>query len=234
MKLILAIDIRKEKVVKAYAGFRSNYKKLSLNNNDFSCPLFFIKTVIKSFKINTIYIADLDAIAMTKDNKELIKRIFMSFPNTNFLLDAGFNYPIAIYNYNIFLENHNLKNYSFVLGTESIKNYRIKDLLQKKNFFFSIDFNGSENKWLEKFFLEKTKLNLIFMFVKRTGGRGVNYNDLKKFKKIVCQNNSFLAGGVKNKSDFKKLYYFGFKGVLVSDIIHKELMGVNNLPPLIG
>ena len=157
MKLILAIDIRKEKVVKAYAGFRSNYKKLLLNNNDFSCPLFFIKTVIKSFKINTIYIADLDAIAMTKDNKELIKKIFMSFPNINFLLDAGFNYPIAIYNYNIFLENHNLKNYSFVLGTESIKNYRIKDLLQKKNFFFSIDFNGSENKWVEKFFLEKTK-----------------------------------------------------------------------------
>ena len=38
--------------------------------------------------------------------------------------------------YNIFLENHNLKNYSFVLGTESIKNYRIKDLLLKKNFFF--------------------------------------------------------------------------------------------------
>ena len=47
MKLILAIDIRKEKVVKAYAGLRLNYKKLSLNNNDFSCPLFLINTVIK-------------------------------------------------------------------------------------------------------------------------------------------------------------------------------------------
>ena len=61
MKLILAIDIRKEKVVKAYAGFRLNYKKLLLNNNDFSCPLIFINTVIEKFKINTIYIADLDA-----------------------------------------------------------------------------------------------------------------------------------------------------------------------------
>ena len=232
MKLILAIDIRKEKVVKAYAGFRSNYKKLSLNNNDFSCPLFFIKTVIKSLKINTIYIADLDALAMTKDNRKLIKKIFSSFPNINFLLDAGFNYPIAIYNYNKFLENHKLKNYSFVLGTESIKNYRIKDLLLKKKFFFSIDFNGTENKWVDKFFLEKTKLNLIFMFVKRTGGRGVNYNVLKKFKYIVSQNNCFLAGGVKNKSDFKKLHYFGFKGVVVSDMIHKKLMGANNLPPI--
>ena len=55
MKLILAIDIRKEKVVKAYAGLRLNYKKLLLNNNDFSCPLFLINNVIKKFKINTVY-----------------------------------------------------------------------------------------------------------------------------------------------------------------------------------
>ena len=71
------------------------------------------------------------------------------------------------------------------------------------------------------------------MFVKKTGGRGVNYNFLKKFKNIICQNNCFLAGGVRNKSDFKKLHYFGFKGVVVSDMIHKELMGANNSPPLI-
>ena len=232
MKLILAIDIRKEKVVKAYAGFRLNYKKLLLNNNDFSCPLIFINTVIEKFKINTIYIADLDALALRKDNKKLIKKIFLSFPNINFLLDAGFNYPIVIYNYNKYLENHKLKNYSFVLGTESIKNYRIKDLLQKKNFFFSIDFNGSENKWIDRFFQEKAKLNLILMFVKRTGGRGVNYSILKKFKNIVCQNNCFLAGGVKNKNDIKKLHSFGFKGVIVSDMIHKKLMGVSNSPPL--
>ena len=233
MKLILAIDIRKGKVVKAYAGFRSNYKKLLLKDKDFSCPLFLINTVIKKFKINTIYIADLDALAMLKDNKKLIKKIFFSFPNLNFLLDAGFNYPIVIYNYNKYLEKHKLKNYSFVLGTESIKNYRIKDLLQKKDFFFSIDFNGSEKKWIDKFFEEKAKLNLIFMFVKSTGGRGVNYSVLKKFKNLVCQNNCFLAGGVKNKRDIKKLRHFGFKGVLVSDMIHKELEGANNSPPII-
>ena len=232
MKLILAIDIRKEKVVKAYAGLRLNYKKLSLNNNDFSCPLFLINTVIKRFKINTVYIADLDALSMLKDNKKLIKKIFFSFPNINFLLDAGFNYPIVIYNYNKYLENHKLNNYSFVLGTESIRNYRLKDLLQKKNFFFSIDFNGSESKWIGRFFQEKAKLNLIFMFVKRTGGRGVNYSVLNKLKNLVCQNNCFLAGGVKNKCDLKRLQYFGFKGVLVSDMIHKKLKGANNLPPI--
>ena len=71
------------------------------------------------------------------------------------------------------------------------------------------------------------------MFVKRTGGRGVNYSILKKLKKMVCQNNCFLAGGVKNKSDIKKLYFLGFKGVIVSDMIHKKLMGVSNSPPII-
>jgi uncharacterized protein related to proFAR isomerase len=70
------------------------------------------------------------------------------------------------------------------------------------------------------------------MFVKRTGGRGVNYSVLNKLKNLVCQNNCFLAGGVKNKCDLKRLQYFGFKGVLVSDMIHKKLKGANNLPPI--
>ena len=38
MKLILAIDIKSEKVVKAYAGFRLNYNKLFLGNKDFFLP----------------------------------------------------------------------------------------------------------------------------------------------------------------------------------------------------
>ena len=70
------------------------------------------------------------------------------------------------------------------------------------------------------------------MFVKRTGGRGVNYSGLKKFKNIVCKNNCFLAGGVKNKSDIKKLYFLGFKGVIVSDMIHKKLLGAYDSPPI--
>ena len=69
------------------------------------------------------------------------------------------------------------------------------------------------------------------MFVKRTGGRGVDYNVLKKIKNLVGQNNCFLAGGVKNKRDLKKLRYFGIKGVLVSDMIHKELLGANKFTP---
>ena len=56
---------------------------------------------------------------------------------------------------------------------------------------------------------------------------------LKKFKNLVYQNNCFLAGGVKSKRDIKKLRYFGFKGVLVSNMIHKELVGANNSPPII-
>ena len=82
-------------------------------------------------------------------------------------------------------------------------------------------------------FSRETKLNLIFMFVKRTGGRGVNYSLLKKFKNTVLQNNCFLAGGVKSISDFKKLQYFGFEGVIVSNLIHKKLMGASDSPPII-
>ena len=171
-----------------------------------------------------------DAISKLKDNKKLIEKILRMFPNINFLLDAGFTYPIEVYNYNYLLEKRKLTNYSFVLGTESIKNYRIKDLLQKQNFFFSIDFNGSETKWIKKFYLERARLNLIFMFVKSTGGRGVNYNFLKKFKGIVSKNNCLFAGGVKNKDDLRRLNCIGFRGVVVSDMIHKKIVGSDFAP----
>ena len=47
MDTILAIDIKKGKVVKAFAGFRMNYKPLKINSVDFSDPIKFINYIKK-------------------------------------------------------------------------------------------------------------------------------------------------------------------------------------------
>ena len=59
---ILAIDLKKGRVVKAFAGFRLNYKPLKIGKLDFSDPYNFIELVLKYFRLTKIYIADLDAI----------------------------------------------------------------------------------------------------------------------------------------------------------------------------
>ncbi len=224
MKLILAIDIKSEKVVKAYAGFRLNYNKLFLGNKDFSCPFLLIKTVINKYKIKQIYIADLDALSGKNNNKRLIINILRTFSKIDFLIDLGFSYPIKIFNLNSELENQNLFNFNFILGTETIKNYHMRDFLLKKTFYFSIDFNGTEKEWLNRFYFEKEKLNLIFMFVKQIGGRGINYKVLKGFKKVIKENNSLIAGGVRNVNDLKKLSCIGFDGAIVSTLIHRKML----------
>ena len=71
--------------------------------------------------LENIYIADLDALALRKDNKNLIKKIFLTFPNINFLLDAGFNYPIIISFYFIHV-NNKLIFFSKYYESKKIKN----------------------------------------------------------------------------------------------------------------
>ena len=70
MKVILAIDLKNGKVVKAFAGLRLNYKPLVLNLMDYSNPLKLIKKVSEELFIFNIYIADLDAIQNIGNNEK--------------------------------------------------------------------------------------------------------------------------------------------------------------------
>ena len=97
--IILAIDLKKGKVVRAFAGFRLNYKPLKLGNLDLSDPIVLIKKTLEKFKLSKVYIADLDAIKNLHSNNLLIFKILKKFPEIDFLIDSGFDYPISIHNF---------------------------------------------------------------------------------------------------------------------------------------
>ena len=97
--IILAIDLKKGKVVRAFAGFRLNYKPLKIGNLDLSNPITLIKKTLEKFKLSKVYIADLDAINNLDTNNLLIIKILKKFPKIDFLIDSGFDYPISIYNF---------------------------------------------------------------------------------------------------------------------------------------
>ena len=121
IEIILAIDLKKGKVVRAFAGFRLNYKPLKIGNLDLSDPITLIKKTLEKFKLSKVYIADLDAINNLSSNNMLIFKILKQFPRIDFLIDSGFDYPISINNFKNKLKKEKISNFCIVLGTEKIK-----------------------------------------------------------------------------------------------------------------
>ena len=230
MEIILAIDLKKGFVVKAFAGFRLNYKPLVVNSVNYSDPVKLIKIILSKIDLKTIYIADLDAIQNLKSNSKVIKKILRSFPSIMFLIDGGFDYPRSVYEFCMFLKNKNISNFEIILGTEKIKNYNFKSFAKINKYWISIDFNGNQQKWIKKAKSSRVKPNLIFMFLKNVGGRGVSMPIIKLLVKKFPKNKCTIAGGIKTKNQIRCMRNIGVQSVIVSTLIHINILGTINGP----
>ncbi len=223
MQIILAIDIKNGLAVKAFAGFRLNYKPLRINNEDFSNPFKLIKHTKKQINIEKIYIADLNSIEKKGSNVKLINKLMIQFPNLIFLIDAGFSYPISINNYHMEKKKKKLHNYQLVLGTETLKNFNLECFVNLKKIQFSLDFNGKQKKWLRKFYKEKKTLDITLMFINKTGGRGLNFKLIRRLNSKLLQHRISVAGGLSNFAEIRQLSQIGVKSVLSSTLIHRRI-----------
>ena len=96
METILAVDLKKGKVVRAFAGFRLNYKPLKSRKYNLENPENYIKKVLIYFTLSRIYIADLDSIQNSGSNFDLISKLLNTFQHLTFLIDNGFDYPKSV------------------------------------------------------------------------------------------------------------------------------------------
>ena len=221
--IILAIDLKKGKVVRAFAGFRFNYKPLKLGNLDLSDPIVLIKKTLEKFKLNKVYIADLDAIKNLHSNNLLIFKILKKFPEIDFLIDSGFDYPISIHNFKKTLKKKKLSNFSIVLGTEKMKKYNLRTFCYKHRIYISLDILNDNDKSTD--FLKKSKFkpDVILMFLRNVGGRGIRFNEVKKIIKGLPNFNFHYAGGVRYLRDLRGLKNVGVESAIVSTLVHKRL-----------
>ena len=225
MEIILAIDLKKGKVVRAFAGFRQNYKPIKSSKENLQNPYNFIKKVLNNFQLRKVYIADLDSIQNSGSNFDLISKLLKKFKYLTFLIDSGFDYPFSVEDFAKKLKKKEIKNFLPVIGTEKLKNYNFQSFKFLNDCYFSLDFDGSEKKWIRKIKKYKLKINLIFMFVKNTGGRGVRLKEFKSVFRKLNTNNIFYAGGVKYWNQLNLLRTQGVKGVIISTLIVKEIRG---------
>ena len=220
---IFAVDIKNGKVVKAYAGARFNYKPLKIKNKDFSDANFVIKNAI-SVGIRDIYIADLDSIENRENNWHLIREIVETNQQINFFFDSGFNRVSKLRDFNLFLKKKkHIKNISVVIGTESISSLKLLNQLSVQfRSIISLDFlKKKENLIFSKQMLRN---KFILMFIKQVGGRGINWSLLNTISKFISPKKCFVAGGIKYNGDIKKLKMLGYSGVIISSLLHGELI----------
>ena len=225
METILAVDLKKGKVVRAFAGFRSNYKPLKNTKYNLESPVNLINKVLTLFAISKVYVADLDSIQNSGSNFDLISKLLNTFQHITFLIDNGFDYPKSVITFCEKLKKKNLYNFIPVVGTENLRNYNFHSYNFLNKCFFSLDFNGTEKKWIRKIKKNKLKINLILMFIKNTGGRGVRFRELKSISKTLNSSNIFYAGGVKYWNQLSLLRMAGVQGVLTSTLIIEKIQG---------
>ena len=224
MSIILAIDLKNGRVVKAFAGLRINYRPLVINSIDYSDPIFLIRKISKKLRLKKIYIADLDAIQNLGSNSSLISNILKSFKNINFLIDCGFSYPMSVRNFENILKKKKISNYTIVLGTESMRKYNLNCFRSNNRLIISLDLIDKNSKWIDFLKLSKFRLDIIFMFLRNVGGRGVNVKKVRYLMKSLPKNNYFYAGGVKYFSDIKCLGNLGVESVIVSTLVHQKYL----------
>ena len=126
METILAVDLKKGKVVRAFAGFRSNYKPLKSTKYNLESPVNFINKVLTVLAINKVYVADLDSIQNSGSNFDLISKLLNTFQHLTFLIDNGFDYPKSVKTFCEELKKKNLYNFIPVVGTENLRNYNFQ------------------------------------------------------------------------------------------------------------
>ena len=223
MKIILAVDILNGKVVKAFAGLRMNYKPLLIQNRDFSDAIKLIKEVKKRILLKEVYIADLNSINKKGTNDQYIEKVLRNFPDLIFLIDAGFDYPISVYKYHKRKEYKNLKNYEIVLGTETLRNFKLATFKQTKKFQLSIDFNGEQEIWLRKIRKERVDCKIILMFLEKIGGRGLDLALIKKIISLLHSSKVTVGGGLKTEGQISQLSRIGVESVLSSTLLHRKI-----------
>ena len=104
-----------------------------------------------------------------------------------------------------------------------MKNFNFKCFQFIRKCKISIDFNGKEYFWLRKLRRQKYSMDIILMFVRQVGGRGINMRLIRNLNKTLLCHRLSLAGGVRTDKEIQLLTKLGFYNVISSTFLHERL-----------
>lgn len=227
MLVIPVIDLRGQQAVRAVAGRRDEYKPVVSRLCPSADPLDVVAALCRLCPFPCIYIADLDAILGSGDNRAVVTELLAAWPQLEFWLDAGFSTPQIARTWPL---GERLRP---VVGSESQQSAdSCRELLRELADYrplLSLDFKDGRLLGSEAL-LQRTEDwpdQLILMQLDRVGvGRGP---DLALPSGAATGHRWYAAGGVRGRADLDALAEAGFAGVLVASALHNGALTATDL-----
>ena len=217
MEVIPVIDLKGGLVVHARMGRRELYRPIRTPLARTSLPVDVVGGIISTYPFATVYIADLDAIEGSQNNRASIVDLKKAFPQVRFWVDSGIAdaetaakwLPLGM---------------DLVLGSETQTDTSTTSHFSRDpRFVLSLDFRGSA-------FLGPSALlmhvdcwpaRVIVMTLDRVGSQsGPDLERLRKVKTTAKDRAIYAAGGVRDARDLQVLVNADITGVLVASSLH--------------
>lgn len=224
MQIVPVLDIMKGEIVHAYQGQRQCYKALQSQLSPDNYWRNIIDGLLGLAPFRQLYIADLDAITGTDNNKELILNIRDYYKDIHIWLDAG----------SALIDYAGEERIRMILGSESFYELStIHDWVRKyPDCILSLDFKGSEFKGNTELLNTEDIWpdNIILMQLQCVGSEcGPDWSLRERFKRK--DKHYFAAGGIRDYEDLQDCKVRGYAGCLIATSLHRQQISMQELKP---
>jgi HisA/HisF family protein len=216
MDVIPVIDLKGGTVVHARMGQRHLYQPIETPLARGSDPVDVARGLTSVHPFTTLYVADLDAIGGTGDNRTALARVRRAFPDVTLWVDSGIATMPAAADWLAQDLGH------AVLGSESQSDM---DLIHRfaadPRVVLSLDFRGNDFQGPPELLAAPTlwPSRVITMTLDRVGSDAGP--DLDRLRGIAASGRkTYAAGGVRDAGDLRLLAKAGIAGALVASSLH--------------
>jgi phosphoribosylformimino-5-aminoimidazole carboxamide ribotide isomerase len=213
------MDLMGGRVVRARRGGRWRYRPLRSALCPDSRPLAVAEALMDLYPFARLYLADLDAIAGTGDNRRAIDHIQRRYPHLELWTDCGIHDAAGL------RRRYARRAQTPVLGSETLRSPAVLQTaaLIARAPVLSLDFRGPA------FLGPKALLTapglwprrVILMTLERVGSRrGPDLARLRRLSRHTGPRAWYAAGGVRGPQDLERLRAMGVAGILVASALH--------------
>lgn len=221
MDIIPVVDLKAGHVVHARRGDRANYRPIETPLSPSAEPIEVARGLMGLHPFRRLYIADLDAIAGSGDNRDSVAAIHVAFPTLEFWVDRGTATPGAAHDW----ISQALG--PVVVGSESspdLDALRATLAAGGQDAILSLDYRGEEFQG-PRAILDRPAdwpRRVVAMTLARVGsGAGPDLAKLGAIKaQAGAQRAVYAAGGVRDAADLEALQRLGIAGALVATALH--------------
>jgi phosphoribosylformimino-5-aminoimidazole carboxamide ribotide isomerase len=226
MRIIPVIDLGRGRVVHARRGQRELYQPVRSLLCAGSEPLAVVEGLLRLHPFASLYVADLDAIRGSGDNRAALMALRAAFPGLSVWLDAGFADASACRDWLAAGDGQ------LVLGSEAQADTALLERLTRSGdadrIILSLDFRGDGFVGPQDL-LQRPDLwprRLIAMTLARVGsGEGPDLDRLISLQAAAAGRELYAAGGVRHLSDLGRLAAIDVAGALVASALHDGSLG---------